>query len=77
MAMLAKKLHRCGIPRAFRATDLNNGDDRLDQFIVDDFVGIDADRGARTGIQALEDIDEISICLMPGIWASTVHNALN
>ena len=43
---------------------------------MDDFVGIDGGSGNRTGIQALEDIDEISICLAPGIWASTVHNAL-
>ena len=55
---------------------LDGGEDRYDQLSVDDFVGTDGGSGNRTGIQALEDIDEIAICLAPGIWASTVHNAL-
>jgi hypothetical protein len=55
---------------------LDGGDDRYAQLSVDDFVGTDGGSGNRTGIQAFEDIDEISICLAPGIWASTVHNAL-
>jgi hypothetical protein len=42
----------------------------------DDFVGEDKGSGNRTGIQALEDIDEISICLAPGIWSPIVHSAL-
>ena len=44
--------------------------------IPDDFVGIDGGSGARTGIQSLEDIDEISICLAPAVWSLTVRNAL-
>ncbi len=55
---------------------LANGDDSLATLSSDDFVGVDGGSGKRTGIQALEDIDEISICLAPGIWASTVHSAL-
>jgi hypothetical protein len=55
---------------------LSGGDDRLAELSPDDFVGADGGSGNRTGIQALEDIDEISICLAPGIWATTVQNAL-
>jgi phage tail sheath protein FI len=55
---------------------LAGGDDRLDALAPDDFVGVDGGSGNRTGIQALEDIDEISLCLVPGVWASTVHAAL-
>lgn len=56
--------------------DLQGGDDQLSQLSVDDFVGVDGGSGLRTGIQALEDIDEISICLAPGMWSSTIHSAL-
>lgn len=52
------------------------GNDQLTSLSVDDFVGVDAGSGKRTGIQALEDIDEVSLCLAPGIWSGTVHNAL-
>jgi phage tail sheath protein FI len=55
---------------------LSGGDDKLGELTVDDFVGVDGGSGKRTGIQALEDIDEISICLAPGIWATTVQSAL-
>jgi Bacteriophage tail sheath protein len=55
---------------------LTGGDDRLADLSPDDFVGVDAGSGNRTGIQALEDIDEISICLVPGMWSSSVHSAL-
>jgi phage tail sheath protein FI len=55
---------------------LSGGDDQLGALSPDDFVGVDGGSGNRTGIQALEDIDEISICLAPGIWASIVHSAL-
>jgi len=64
------------VAQSGRWLDLANGDDRLDLLSVDDLVGIDGGSGNRTGIQALEDIDEISICLAPGIWSRTVHNAL-
>lgn len=55
---------------------LADGADGLDQLTVDDFVGVDDGSGKRTGIQALEDIDEISICLAPNVWSPTVHSAL-
>ena len=55
---------------------LSGGDDKLNDLSVDDFVGEDKGSGARTGVQALEDIDEISICLSPGIWAGPLHSAL-
>jgi uncharacterized protein len=55
---------------------LGGGDDGLDDLTVDDFVGEDGGSGKRTGIQALEDIDEVSICLAPDVWAPTVHSAL-
>ncbi len=55
---------------------LSGGDDKESDLTVDDFVGVDGGSGKRTGIQALEDIDEVSICLVPNIWASTVQSAL-
>jgi len=55
---------------------LLNGDDDLAGLTVDDFVGVDGGADQRTGVQAMEDIDEISICLAPGIWSTTVQGAL-
>ena len=55
---------------------LLNGADNLGGLTVDDFVGVDGGSGKRTGVQALEDIDEISICLAPDVWSTTVHTAL-
>jgi phage tail sheath protein FI len=55
---------------------LAGGDDDLGGLKVDDFVGIDGGSGKRTGIQALEDIDEIALCVVPGMWAETVQTAL-
>ena len=43
---------------------------------MDDFVGADGGSGSRTGIAALEDIDEVAICLVPGVWSRTVQSAL-
>ena len=45
---------------------LGGGDDALGSLGVDDFVGVDLGPGQRTGIQALEDIDEVAICAVPG-----------
>jgi phage tail sheath protein FI len=56
--------------------DLAGGDDALGDLTVDDFVGVDGGSGNRTGIQALEDIEEISLVAAPGIWSSTVSSAL-
>jgi uncharacterized protein len=55
---------------------LTGGDDGLASLTPADFVGVDGGSGARTGIVALEDIDEIAICAVPGIWSGTVQSAL-
>jgi uncharacterized protein len=55
---------------------LTGGDDRLQDLTVEDFIGVDGGSGARTGIQALEDITQISICIVPGIWSTAVQSAL-
>jgi phage tail sheath protein FI len=55
---------------------LDGGDDDLGGLKVDDFVGVDSGSGKRTGIQALEDIDEIAICMVPGMWSETVQSGL-
>jgi phage tail sheath protein FI len=55
---------------------LTGGLDNNAELTVDDFVGVDGGANKRTGIQALEDIDEVSICLVPGVWSTTVHSAL-
>lgn len=52
------------------------GDDQLGALSVEDFVGVDGGSGHRTGIQAMEDIDEIAICAVPGMWSQTVQAAL-
>lgn len=52
------------------------GDNGFADLSQDDFIGADLGGGKRTGIQSLEDIDEISICVVPGIWAGTVQQAL-
>jgi phage tail sheath protein FI len=56
--------------------DLGGGDDDLGGLDVDAFVGSDGGPGKRTGIQALEDIDDISIVIAPSMWASLIQNAL-
>jgi phage tail sheath protein FI len=55
---------------------LAGGDDALGSLSLDDFIGFDGGSGKRTGIQALEDIDDISICAVPGVWAPDVQAAL-
>jgi len=55
---------------------LGGGDNKFDTLIPDDFVGKDLGPGQRSGIPALEDIDEISICMVPGIWNQDVRSAL-
>ncbi len=56
--------------------DLENGTDALHKLAPEDFIGADNGPGKRTGIASLEDIDEISICMAPGIWAPSVLSAL-
>ncbi len=55
---------------------LAGGEDNMDQLSVFDFVGVDGGSGHRTGIQALEDIDDVSICVVPGMWSTTIQSAL-
>jgi uncharacterized protein len=52
------------------------GTDGFDGLAVSDFVGTDGGSGRRTGIVALEDIDEVAICAVPGVWSGTVESAL-
>src|SRR5262245_9904503 len=56
--------------------DLIGGRDNLNVLAPEDFIGADGGSGNRTGIQSLEDIDEVSICLVPGIHSTVVHDAL-
>ena len=55
---------------------LAGGADNMNQLSVYDFVGVDGGSGHRTGIQALEDIDNVSICVVPGMWSTTIQSAL-
>ncbi|MGA5565698.1 phage tail sheath family protein [Streptomyces platensis] len=55
---------------------LADGDDAYGSLSVADFVGEDGGSGKRTGIAALEDIDEVAVCAVPGVWSGTVESAL-
>jgi phage tail sheath protein FI len=55
---------------------LGSGDDAYSSLTTDDFNGEDKGSGKRTGIAALEDIDEVSMALVPGVWAPGVHSTL-
>ncbi len=55
---------------------LGGGADNYDSLHTGDFVGVDGGSGNRTGIQALEDIDEVAICAVPGVWSGTVQSSL-
>jgi phage tail sheath protein FI len=65
-----------GDPATGRWIALQGGDDAADELAPEDFVGVDGGGGRRTGIAALEDIEEIAICAVPGIWSRTVQSAL-
>ena len=52
------------------------GDDALGTLTPADFVGADLGPGQRTGIQAWEEIDQIAICIAPGMWDTDIRNAL-
>jgi hypothetical protein len=65
------------VPATGSALTLDDGgDDSYETLDVDDFVGVDGGSGRRTGIVALEDIDEVAICAVPGVWSGTVESAL-
>ncbi|MDQ1707799.1 MAG: uncharacterized protein QOJ88_1010 [Pyrinomonadaceae bacterium] len=56
--------------------NLTGGADNLEGLTVDDFVGVQDGGERSTGVQSLEYIDEISICMAPGMWSSTIQSAL-
>ncbi|MFC9430124.1 phage tail sheath family protein [Streptomyces sp. NPDC056987] len=64
------------MPAAGSWLTLADGDDASETLTVADFVGTDGGSGRRTGIVALEDIDEIAVCAVPGMWSGTVESAL-
>ena len=55
---------------------LVNGVDGTAAPIPGDYMGADGGPGARTGLYALEDIDDISIIAVPGITNQDVVNAM-
>jgi phage tail sheath protein FI len=55
---------------------LGRGDDALAGLGLGDFAGQDGGPGNRSGIQALQDIDEVAICLVPGMYHTDVLSAL-
>src|SRR2546430_15833949 len=59
-----------------RYLQLAGGDDRSATLTPDDFAGQDGGSGRRTGVQAMEDLPDVSIVAVPGIWSRTVQNAL-
>ncbi|MGW0809044.1 phage tail sheath family protein [Nonomuraea sp. NPDC002799] len=63
-------------PARGSALSLDGGSDGYEALTVADFVGSDGGSGRRTGIVALEDIDEVAICAVPGVWSGTVESAL-
>jgi phage tail sheath protein FI len=63
-------------PNALTWAKLGGGDDAFGSLDVDQFVGTDEGPGKRSGIQALEDIDDISITLAPSITSFLVQSAL-
>jgi len=67
---------RFPVPAVGSWLTLGAGDDAYDTLTVADFVGEDGGSGLRTGIVALEDIDEVALCAVPGMWSGTVESAL-
>ena len=55
---------------------LEKGDNALASLSSNNFVGIDGGSGNRTGIKSLEDIEDISIVMVPGLWARSVVGEL-
>ncbi|MEU3449870.1 phage tail sheath C-terminal domain-containing protein [Streptomyces thermolilacinus] len=67
---------RFPVPATGSWLTLADGDDAYESLTVADFVGADGGSGRRTGIVALEDIDEVAVCAVPGMWSGTVESAL-
>lgn len=51
---------------------LSGGGDNFGSLTVDDFIGVDKGSGLRTGIKSMEDIDDVSIVIVPGVHARPV-----
>ncbi|MER5932579.1 phage tail sheath C-terminal domain-containing protein [Streptomyces sp. NPDC002054] len=64
------------VPASSSWLTLADGDDAYESLSVADFVGTDGGSGRRTGIVALEDIDEVAVCAVPGMWSGTVESSL-
>ncbi|MFI6412719.1 phage tail sheath family protein [Streptomyces sp. NPDC050585] len=67
---------RFPVPAVGSWLTLSDGDDAYESLTVADFTGTDGGSGRRTGIVALEDIDEVAVCAVPGMWSGTVESAL-
>jgi hypothetical protein len=64
-------------PATVRAwASLSGGDDAFAALTVRDVIGENLGPGQRTGIQALEEIDQVAIALVPGWWSEDVRNGL-
>ena len=55
---------------------LADGTDAYDQLLPDDFIGQDRGSGNRTGIKSMEDIEDISLVMAPGLWARSIFREL-
>jgi len=55
---------------------LDDGADALDSLAPADFIGVNLGPGQRTGIQALEEIDQVAICIVPGMWDVDIRSEL-
>ncbi|MFH9672123.1 phage tail sheath family protein [Streptomyces sp. NPDC017405] len=64
------------VPATGSWLSLADGDDAYESLSPADFVGADGGSGRRTGIVALEDIDEVAVCAVPGMWSGTVESSL-
>jgi phage tail sheath protein FI len=62
--------------KAAAPTDVVSGSDATSSITDDDYVGVDNGPGHRSGIQSLQDADNISIIAAPGRTAETVQNEL-
>ena len=59
-----------------RHQSLTNGDNGYRDLLPDDFIGQDRGSGNRSGIKSMEDIEDISLVMAPGMWARSIINEL-
>ncbi|MER5465069.1 MULTISPECIES: phage tail sheath C-terminal domain-containing protein [unclassified Streptomyces] len=77
LPFLSSGVSRTDPGRPLAALDLAGGAGGAGGLTPADYIGVDGGSGNRTGIQALEDIDEVAICAVPGVWDPTVLDGLN